>query len=106
MESFGLPDAVFAMQSDQGSHQASGARRRRRRNIRNDWDDDDRDGNGDDNNGNRGNGGNSVVRVMRSRSSAVPTRQMPPRAAKAGVKRYIVPGEDDIEEDYKEILNK
>ena len=81
MESLGLPDAVFAMQSDQGSHQASGVRRRRRRNIRNDGDDDE-DDNGD---GNRGNG---VVRVMRSRSSAVPTRQMPPRAAKQGIKNY------------------
>ena len=91
MESLGIPGAVFAMQSDQGCHQANSVRRRRRRNIRNDGDDDDRDGDqdGDDRYVVGGNRGNSVV-SMRSRSSAVPTRQMPPRAAKEGVKNYYV----------------
>jgi hypothetical protein len=51
------------------------------------------DGNNDgDNYGD--NGDNNVVRV-RSRSSAVPTRQMPFRAAKAGVKKYYVDDSDD-----------
>jgi hypothetical protein len=77
MESLGIQDDVFAIQSDQ----ARAARGRRRRNMRND--DDENDGN----DGNDGYGGNSAVR-MRSGSSAVPIRQMPPRAAKQGIKNY------------------
>jgi hypothetical protein len=63
--------------------------RRRRRNNNNIRDNDDNDD--DDYHGN--NRGNSVGRM---RSSSVPTRQMPSRAAKLGEKRYYVPGEEDI----------
>ena len=81
MESLGIQDDVFALQSDQRS-----AMRRRRRNIRDDEDDDSND---------RDNGGNNEIRV-RSKSSAVPTRQMPSCATKEGVKYYVDDSDDSM----------
>ena len=88
VESLGIPDAVFAInQSNQRGAVGSGVRRQGWNNIRNDDDDNDDDDYH----------GNSVGRVRSSRRNlpAVPTRQMPARAAKSGEKRYYVPGEED-----------
>jgi len=107
MESLGLPDAVFAINrsnNQRGGAVGSGGVGRRRRNIRDNDDDYDNDDNDEDyyngnNRGNRGSVGVGRVRTSSRNLPSVPTRQMPPLAAKSGEKLYDVPGEEDILEE-------